>query len=181
MRKTIKRLASGLLSLAVVAQLFSTVPFHALAVEGSSQISSSTVWSYLDDGTDPALGLPDRTDWADPTFNDSAWNTATGSFGAKNGQIADLGGGYTPHTLLDQYKEGQEEQEIDKEAFFFRTTVNVADASQVKQITAASFMMILPRSISTAQRSPDLTTKRSPPTSSTAAPMPEHPRPARSL
>ena len=137
MRKTIKRLASGLLSLAVVAQLFSTVPFHALAVEGSSQISSSTVWSYLDDGTDPALGLPDRTDWADPTFNDSAWNTATGSFGAKNGQIADLGGGYTPHTLLDQYKEGQEEQEIDKEAFFFRTTVNVADASQVKQITGS--------------------------------------------
>ena len=73
MRQTIKRLAAALLSLAVTAQLFGTVPFRALAVEGTAQINSSTVWSYLDDGTDPASGLPDRTDWADIAFEDSAW------------------------------------------------------------------------------------------------------------
>lgn len=137
MRQTIKRLAAALLSLAVTAQLFGTVPFRALAVEGTAQINSSTVWSYLDDGTDPASGLPDRTDWADITFDDSVWKTAVGSFGAKDGQITDLGGGYKPSTLLDQYKEGQEAEEVDKEAFFFRTTVNVAEASAVRQITGS--------------------------------------------
>ena len=80
-----------------------------------AEINAETVWRYLDDGSDPAAGLTDRTDWADPTYNDSGWETAKGSFGAKNGAIADLGGGCTPDNLLDQYKDGGTE---DKEAFF---------------------------------------------------------------
>ena len=99
-----------------------------------AEINAETVWRYLDDGSDPAAGLTDRTDWADPTYNDSGWKTAKGSFGAKNGAIADLGGGCTPDNLLDQYKDGGTE---DKEAFFFRTSVQVEDPDAVTQITGS--------------------------------------------
>ena len=70
---------------------------------GNVLISSSTTWRYLDDSTDPAAALPDRTDWTKTSFDDSAWKSGVGSFGAKNGAIASLGGGCTPNTLLKQY------------------------------------------------------------------------------
>ena len=95
--------------------------------------TADTLWRYLDDGTDPAAGASDRTAWTLPDFNDSAWKTGKGSFGAKKGTISDLGGGYTPNTLLNQYKADQ----TDKEAFFFRTTVTVDDPKEIKAITGS--------------------------------------------
>lgn len=105
----------------------------------STSISTAdTTWKYLDDGTDPAGNSTDagynRTSWTLAAFNDGAWQSGKGSFGAKNGAIADLGGGCTPKTLLSQYKAGSK---TDKEAFFFRTTVTVADAKAVKAITGS--------------------------------------------
>ena len=130
-----KRFVCLLMTLIMVLGLF---PTAALATETSSQaqdlperISADTVWSYLDDGTDPAAGTSDRTSWAAIDFDDSAWKTAKGSFGAKNGAIASLSGGYTPNTLLKQYKE---DGSTNIEAFFFRTDVKVEDASAVKTI-----------------------------------------------
>lgn len=100
--------------------------------------TADTIWRYLDDGTDPAgdsAGADyNRTSWTQATFIDSTWKSSKGSFGAKNGKIASLGGGCTPKTLLNQYKDGGT---TDKEAFFFRTTVTVADAKAVKAITGS--------------------------------------------
>ena len=100
----------------------------------TSSSTADTTWKYLDNGTDPAAGESDRTAWTAAAFDDSAWKSGKGSFGAKRGAIADLGGGCTPNTLLSQYKDGGT---TDKEAFFFRTTVTVADAQAVKAITGS--------------------------------------------
>jgi len=86
-------------------------------------VSGESEWSYSDDDTDPAEGLPDRTDWTDASFDDSAWETATGSFGALRGELDELNGGFTPDNLLQQYKDG--EGEPNTEAFFFRSNVTV--------------------------------------------------------
>ena len=95
--------------------------------------TADTLWRYLDDGTDPAVGASNRTAWTLPGVDDSAWKTGKGSFGAKKGEIKDLGGGCTPNTLLSQYKTDG----TDKEAFFFRTTVTVDDPTEVKAITGS--------------------------------------------
>ena len=99
-------------------------------------IDETTTWRYLDDGTDPANGLPDRTDWADPEFDDSSWDSASGSFGALRGEIAELSGGYTPDNLLSQYKEGTDSN---KEAFFFRSefTVDTDELDEDDEVNGA--------------------------------------------
>ncbi|MCD7982448.1 MAG: metallophosphoesterase, partial [Clostridiales bacterium] len=101
----------------------------------ASEINETTVWSYLDDGTDPAEGYEERTAWTLASYDVSGWNSAAGSFGAKNGVIASLGTSgsvdYTPDNLLTQYKE---DGSTDIEAYFFRTQVYVEDADAVTQI-----------------------------------------------
>ncbi|MCD8109894.1 MAG: metallophosphoesterase family protein, partial [Clostridiales bacterium] len=103
--------------------------------DAASEIDEATVWSYLDDGTDPAEGYEDRTAWTLASYDVSGWSSAAGSFGAKNGVIASLGtsgsADYTPDNLLTQYKE---DGETDIEAYFFRTQVYVEDADAVTQI-----------------------------------------------
>ncbi|MGN0969933.1 MAG: hypothetical protein ACI4OM_04165, partial [Evtepia sp.] len=86
-----KRITSLLL---VMLFLLNLVP-TAFAVEPAGglagtadKIDANTVWSYLDDNSDPA-GNPaaegyNRTSWTTADFDDSAWKTASGSFGAKN-------------------------------------------------------------------------------------------------
>lgn len=131
-----KRLTSCLLAFALMLSMLPNafaVGDSAENAQAPTQIDDSTVWRYLDDGTDPAAGASDRTAWTLPGVDDSAWKTGKGSFGAKEGEIKDLGGGCTPNTLLSQYKTDG----TDKEAFFFRTTVTVADAKAVKAITGS--------------------------------------------
>ncbi len=84
-----KRFISVILAFILVLSMASS----AFAAEGSermtllpAKIDSNTVWSYLDDNTDPA-GNPadqgyDRTSWAAETFDDTGWKKGTGSFGA---------------------------------------------------------------------------------------------------
>lgn len=115
-----------------------TVTITASAAEApevpvGTEINAETVWSYLDDGTDPAAGLSERTGWTRDDYDVSGWNTGAGSFGAKKGAIADLGGGCTPAVLLNQYKADGN----DIEAFFFRAAVNVADPAAVTAITGS--------------------------------------------
>ena len=112
------------LAMSPVTLSLDSCPSTVEAAEPDELVNASTMWSYLDNGTDPAAGLADRTAWTLENYEmTDAWKSAGGKFGAKNGAIQDLGGGYTPTVLLNQYKEGTQ---TDIEAYFFRTTFEVA-------------------------------------------------------
>ena len=133
-----KRFTSMLMALVM---LFNMAPAaYAAEVEVDNEtvpteINADTVWSYLDNGTDPAGDASkegyERTSWTAVEYDDGQWETGKGSFGAKEGQIASLGNGCTPNTLLTQYKE---DGSTNIEAFFFRTDVRVEDPSAVEAI-----------------------------------------------
>ena len=129
-----KRLTSFLL---VIVLLLSMAPavYAGDGGDGTTVINSDTTWSYWDQETDPVVNselyqqYPVRILWAYGLFlQDTNWKWAAGPFGAKNGAIADLGGGCTPKTLLNQYKENGD----DIEACFFVTTFSVT-AEQIAE------------------------------------------------
>lgn len=136
-RRCLKSALAGLLVLTLVGTTIEPSYSAAAAEESTAaesavqtEINAETVWSYTDEGIDPAAGLANRTDWTLDSYDVSAWKQGTGSFGVKNGAISDLGSGYIPNTLLNQYKEDT----TDIEVFFFRTEVEVADVSAVTMI-----------------------------------------------
>ncbi len=104
--------------------------------EPETLLDADTTWRYLDDGTDPSNGLPARTDWTAPEFDDSDWSEAAGSFGALRGELTELSGGYLPDNLLNQYYEDTSDN---IEAFFFRSefTVDTEEIDDEAVITGA--------------------------------------------
>ncbi|MDO4516231.1 MAG: choice-of-anchor I family protein [Bacillota bacterium] len=122
-----KRFVCLLMTLIMVLGLFPTAALAA-GNEGETQtlpesIGTDTVWSYLDDGTDPAGDSTqagyDRTSWTAETFNTDGWKAAAGPFGSKKGAAA-LETGYTAATVLTGCDGSN-----DTPAYFFRTTFNV--------------------------------------------------------
>lgn len=102
------------------------------------KIDDTTVWRYLDDNTDPA-GTPgtegyDRTSWTTANFDDSGWKTASGTFGGKkdgdtitsNGAAVKLDGIGGKDGNGDNYP-----------TYYFRTTVNIPDASAVTKVVGS--------------------------------------------
>ncbi|MBO5460371.1 MAG: metallophosphoesterase [Ruminococcus sp.] len=106
------------------------------AAEASSQqvINGTTVWKYLDDNTDPSTGLSSAGAWTTKDFNDSAWKSAAGKFGSKNGALKTFGG-VTPDVLLNQYIDGQAAPDVP--TYFFRTTFNVENIDELTSITGS--------------------------------------------
>ncbi len=123
------------LLIACVTAIYSISTFAAESSTDSSAINQDTTWTYLDTGADPAGDSSasgySRTSWTKAGYDTSGWKTAKGSFGAKKGKKTALSGGYTPNTLLTQFKE---DGSTDIEAYFFRTTVNIDDPSAIKKI-----------------------------------------------
>ena len=127
-----KRLTSFLLVFALLLSMMPTAFAAGGAEDGTSapdQIDSTTVWRYLDDNTDPA-GTPgsesyNRTSWTAVGFDDSAWKTASGSFGAKNDGTSDG---------ADHKLDGCNGSS-NYPTYYFRTKVNVSDANAVTKIT----------------------------------------------
>ena len=72
--------------------------------ENVTVVNEKTTWKYLDNNTDPASGLSSLTAWTTPDFNDSAWKSAAGKFGAKRGALTSFNG-FTPTVLLQQYQD----------------------------------------------------------------------------
>ena len=99
-------------------------------------INANTIWKYLDNNTDPAQGLPSLQAWTVKGFDDTAWKTAAGKFGAKRGQLGNCNG-FTPTVLLTQYVEGSED--VDIPTYFFRTNFQVTNLAQVTSITGTLF------------------------------------------
>lgn len=99
--------------------------YEVNAAEHTELVNVSTEWKYLDNGTDPAEGLTERTAWTLDNYEiTDEWKSSSGKFGAKEGMLQELEGEYTPTVLLDQYKE---DEHTDIEAYFFRTTFEMSE------------------------------------------------------
>ena len=107
-----------------------TVSTTSTAATSQTLIDGNTKWKYLDTNEDPGT-REDLQSWTKAIYNDSSWKEGAGSFGAKNGKIADLGGGYTPKVLLDQYQDNGD----NIPAYFFRTKVNIEHLNDIKSLT----------------------------------------------
>ena len=133
MRKK-KRIASVLIALALIVTAGLSFPGQSGAVraeedtENITIVDASTQWQYRDDNQAPADG------WKTSETVTETWKTAAGSFGAKNGVIADLGGGCTPKTLLNQYIEGTSN---DIPVYYFRKTFDLEDPTIVQSVTGS--------------------------------------------
>ncbi len=108
------------------------------AAENDVRLGDDTEWYYSDNEADPsgdwrAEGY-DRVSWTKSDYVPSDWKSGKGSFGAKNGAIAELGSGYVPDNLITQYKE---DGTTDIEAFFFRTSIDIQDVSKITKIAGS--------------------------------------------
>jgi hypothetical protein len=132
-RRTVRRATFVSTAAALVGGLFAALPGTASAADAPATLidTASTTWKYLEDNTDPAGTNADTKTWTKAGFDDAAWKSAKGSFGAKNGKATGIGS-YTANTLLQQYVTGS--TTIDTPTFFFRTTVNLTQA-QIDGIT----------------------------------------------
>lgn len=112
--KRIKR-SAALLLLTVILLILIPVG-NAFAQAGTAIVTSATQWKYLDRNEDPSPGA-NRLAWTYPDYNDSAWNTGSGGFGAKKGSLKSFTGEYPANVLLEQYDAKGNSQA----AYFFRT------------------------------------------------------------
>ena len=129
----------GLTSVALLAVLGGAIVAPtAIAASDSpdvptdSLITGDTAWNYLDDGSDPSPQPAALRDWTLPAYDDTAWKTAPGSFGAKNGKLGAVGP-QTPKTQLVHYLDGIKAPTVP--TYFFRTTFEI-EAGVADQVAA---------------------------------------------
>jgi Purple acid Phosphatase, N-terminal domain/Calcineurin-like phosphoesterase len=87
-------------------------------------VSADTSWRYLATGVDPSP-TGDRNGWAQPAFDDSAWSTGKGSFGAKwDGEVESpvFEAGMRATTVLPMRPTGGD----NIPTYFFRTEFQVS-------------------------------------------------------
>lgn len=127
MTKRITR-ALCLLLLFILAITACVIPAAASTAKTVTIADESTVWSYLDDNTDPAAGLETLTAWTLPSFDDSAWKSGSGKFGSKSGALSAING-LTPTKLLPLKTEGASSNNY---AYFFRLEFEIEDVDAIK-------------------------------------------------
>lgn len=124
-----------LMSAGYVAQDYQVTPTYAETTkigDSAQLISTATTWKYLDNNVDPGTEI-DRYAWTKADYNDSEWKSEAGKFGAKKGKLEDLGDGFVPTVLLNQYINGVNGDDIP--AFFFRTTVNISNLDDFSSLS----------------------------------------------
>ena len=120
------RAAASALAVSLVGTALVAATATSTAAADESLLSTSgTTWRYLDDNTNPAGSAADQRVWTTTAFDDSAWKSATGAFGAKRGAATGIGAAFPITTLLTQYIEGTT---TDVPTFFFRTDVELTAA-----------------------------------------------------
>lgn len=124
-----------LMSAGYVAQDYQVTPTYAETTkigDSAQLISTATTWKYLDNNVNPGTET-DRYAWTKADYNDSEWKSEAGKFGAKKGKLEDLGDGFVPTVLLNQYINGVNGDDIP--AFFFRTTVNISNLDDFSSLS----------------------------------------------
>lgn len=120
------RVAASALAVSLVGTVLVAATATSTAAADESLLSTSgTTWRYLDDNTNPAGSAADQRAWTTTAFDDSAWKSGTGAFGAKRGAATGIGAAFPITTLLTQYIEGTT---TDVPTFFFRTDVELTAA-----------------------------------------------------
>ena len=122
----------GALLLALAMVIVGMPASTAIAEEAADQqvvTTGTTVWQYSDANTQPG-----STWTTDATTTDIEWKTGAGSFGAKKGAIADLGGGCTPANLLAQYIADGDNAGNNVPVYYFRTTFDANNIESIKKI-----------------------------------------------
>ena len=121
-----RKIAFALAVIITVACLLS-LNLGVFAAEPTDEmlIGDFTEWRYLDDGSDPGLGLNTLSSWTQPSFNDSYWKKGYGSFGTKSGAIASING-KVPDNLITLYQEDG----TSLPTAFFRANFTVSDLSK---------------------------------------------------
>ena len=140
-KRQMKRLTSCLLAFALMLSILPSafaVGDSAENAQVPTKIDDATVWRYLDDNTDPA-GTPDtegydRTSWTAADFNDSQWKTASGTFGGKKTDEGITSDG--AKNKLDGIG-GADGNSDNYPTYYFRTQVNIPDASAVTKIVGS--------------------------------------------
>lgn len=94
----------------------------------------TTVWRYLDNGTDPAQGYDSLTAWIEKDYDDTLWKSGAGCFGSKNGKLQTIylgtAMGFSTNVLLD-LNAGMNNYHT----YFFRTTLNVDTLDDVHALS----------------------------------------------
>ncbi len=124
-----------LMSAGYVAQDYQVTPTYAETTkigDSAQLISTATTWKYLDNNVDPGTETY-RYAWTKADYNDSEWKSEAGKFGAKKGKLEDLGDGFVPTVLLNQYINGVNGDDIP--AFFFRATVNISNLDDFSSLS----------------------------------------------
>ena len=124
-----------LMSAGYVAQDYQVTPTYAETTkigDSAQLISTATTWKYLDNNVDPGTET-DRYAWTKADYNDSEWKSEAGKFGAKKGKLEDLGDGFVPTVLLNQYINGVNGDDIPE--IFFRTTVNISNLDDFSSLS----------------------------------------------
>ena len=135
-RQLRRRLVVPVTAAAVAGAGLLAVPALAAPTSLSLLSTSGTTWSYLDDGNDPAAGSADRLSWTQESFDDGAWKSGVGAFGAKNGAKTGITG-YTINTLLTQYYPNTT---TDIPTYFLRTSFELTgeQLEDVQQLTGTA-------------------------------------------
>lgn len=127
-------------SAAAASAIVLTDPFGRPITANAAEVdipllgTASTTWRYSDLNVDPAAG-GDVLAWTKAGYDETAWKSAKGSFGAKRGLTTGMGGGYAVNTLLTQYT--QPGGSVCIPTYFFRTTFELT-ATQLAEIQTLS-------------------------------------------
>ncbi len=130
-RRPSRLLRSTIAAVAVTSLVGGSLAFAALSASAATlpanYLTTSSSWRYSDNNTDPAAGNADRLAWTRAAFDDTAWKTGVGPFGAKNGSATpNLGSGFPVSKVLNHYIDPSASTKVTIPTYHFRSTFTVA-------------------------------------------------------